>query len=146
MRVSALTLSQSEVVMAAPFATVQDLKDRWPDYPTGSDTLATTLLGDASVRIRTECKDVDARISDGALDSAVPKMIVCEMVKRSMIASSSQMGVTSIQETAGPLSQSLSYANPMGELYLKKQERRLLGCGSGRAFMIDTLPNPDVMR
>ncbi len=31
-----------------PFATLQELKDRWPDFPVGADAHATVLLEDAS--------------------------------------------------------------------------------------------------
>ena len=38
-----------------PFATVADLRDRWPDMPPGSDAHAATLLEDAAQFILDVC-------------------------------------------------------------------------------------------
>lgn len=129
------------------YATVQDLKDRWPDFPVGGESQAALLLWDASVEIDAICPDVQARIDSGALNARIPEMIVCDMVRRAMIpAVAGMVGVTSNQETVGPFNRSLSFSNPMGDLYTTKKERKLLGCGSQKAFMIDLMPDPDRAR
>lgn len=120
------------------FATSDDLEIRWrPLTPTERDA-ADELLGDASAILRAECSGIDERIGDGRLDPAVPRMVVCAMVKRSMIAGDMGAGVSSHQQTAGPFSQSLSFTNPTGDLYLTKAERKRIGCGGQHAFTIDT--------
>lgn len=128
--------------MAAAFATATDLAARWRPLSTAEQTQAGVLLGDASAILRAECSDVDARLSaiPPTLDADIPKMIVCAMVKRAMLAGADVEGVTATQQTAGPFSQSLTYSNPMGNLYLTKAERRLLGCGGQRAFSVDMSP------
>ena len=112
----------------APFASSDDLKDRWPDL---SDTkLAETLLSDASQLIRDTCPGW-AHASKATL-----KAITCAMVKRAMIAGSDNAGLSSTQETAGPYSQTLTYSNPTGDLYLTRTEKQRLGQGRQRAFSI----------
>lgn len=125
-----------------PFATVADLEARWRPLTVTEQETAGVLLEDASSMLRANCADVDARIAavPPALDSGVARMIVCAMVKRSMIGGADAgPGVGSVQDTAGPFSRSVNYSNPMGDLYLSKQEKRMLGCGSQQAFEIDPL-------
>ena len=128
--------------MATVFATATDVESRWRPLSVAEKVTATTLLGDASATLRAECPEVDERLAavPPALDPDIPKMIVCAMVKRAMIAGADVEGVTAHQQTAGPFSQSLTYSNPMGNLYLTKAERRLLGCGGQRAFSVDMSP------
>ncbi|SEC98788.1 hypothetical protein SAMN04489745_3622 [Arthrobacter woluwensis] len=38
-----------------PFATVEELKQRWPDFPTGGEAAATVALEDASQFILDVC-------------------------------------------------------------------------------------------
>lgn len=132
--------------MAAAFATATDLAARWRPLSTAEQAQAGVLLGDASAILRAECPDVDARTTalPPTLDPDIPKMVACAMVKRAMIAGADAEGVTAHQQTAGPFSQSLTYSNPMGNLYLTKAERRLLGCGGQRAFSVDMTPTTPV--
>lgn len=112
----------------APFASSDDLKARWPDL---ADTkLAETLLSDASQLIRDTCPGW-AHASKATLIA-----IACAMVKRAMIAGSDNAGLSSTQETAGPYSQTLTYSNPTGDLYLTRTEKQRLGQGRQRAFSI----------
>lgn len=124
--------------MADVYATVQDVKDRWPDFPAGGDATAETLLGDASVMVRAECSTVaDA-------DPELLKLVVVDMVKSAMNTPVDFGGeVSSLSMTAGPMSQQLSYRNPAGDLYVTKKHKRLLGCGGQRAFEVDLLAGRD---
>lgn len=122
------------------FATPDDLESRWRPLTPAERATADELLSDASAILRAECSGIDARIDDGRLDPAVPRMVVCAMVKRAMIAGDMAAGVSSHQQTAGPFSQSLSFVNPTGDLYLTKAERKRIGCGGQKAFTIDTAP------
>lgn len=115
-----------------PFATVQDLESRWHKLLDSESEQATVLLADASQMVIDTCPQY-VNASPLTLTS-----IVCAMVKRAMISGDSDaVGVSSTQETAGPFSQSMSYTNPMGDLYLTKAEKLRLGKGSQRAFSID---------
>ena len=46
-------------------------------------------------------------------------------------------GVSQHTETAGSYSESISYSNPAGDLYLTSAEKKSLGVGCQRAFSID---------
>ncbi len=117
-----------------PFATVQDLKDRWPDFPTGGDTLAGVMLEDASQYILDVCAaSVNA-------DPDTRKRVVCSVVKRSMVVSDSDgVGTESIQQGAGPYQETRRFTNPHGDFYLTKQEKLALGCGQV-AFGVSIIP------
>lgn len=128
----------------AAFATTNDLATRWRPLSAQEEATAQALLDDAAAVIRAECPGIEERLapSDGSaptLDPAVPLLVSCAMVKRAMM-SGEMGGVKSTQETAGPFSQSLSFANPTGDLYLTKAERRMLGCGSQVAFSVPMGP------
>lgn len=129
--------------MADPFATTDDLAARWRPLSPAEETRAAVLLADASAIVRAEFPDVDGRLGavPPTLDVAIPGLVVCSMVKRAMVATADMAGVSSQQQSAGPYSLGLTFANPTGDLYITKAERRMLG-GGQRAFTIDTTP-PD---
>lgn len=129
--------------MAEPFATVSDLEARWRPLTPEETTRAETLLGDASALIRDLAKTVDQRIVDEELDPATPRAIACAVVKRVMQSPADFDGVTQAQRTAGPFQQGVTFANPSGDLYLTKLERRRLGAGGQRAFMVDLIPSDE---
>ena len=109
-----------------PFATVDDLKARWPDFPIGAEAHAEVLLEDASQFI------LDTVPTASAVSEYSRRRIVCSVVRRSM--PSAEAGMESIQETSGPFSLTLKPVNPNGDFYLTKQEKLALGSGATRAF------------
>ena len=112
-----------------PFATPDDLAARWHPL-TGDETeRARTLIGDASDLIMTQCPRWR-----GASDATL-RRICCAMVKRAMLASD-RAGVSQSTQTAGSFSESMSYSNPDGDLYLTSAERKSLGKGVQTAFHI----------
>lgn len=119
--------------MDTPFASVQDLKDRWPDFPPGGDTFAATLLEDASQFILDVAPQAE-HASEGTL-----RRVVCSVVRRAMTANAAgQIGVTESQISTGPFSASYQSTNPHGDFYLTKQELKALGgAGRPRAFGIE---------
>ena len=111
-----------------PFASVQELQARWPDFPPGGEVHAETLLDDASQFILDTCAGAEAAAP------ATRRRVVCAVVRRAM-QSSADVGLSSMSETAGPFSWQRSPANPHGDFYLTKQEKLSLGCGGAqRAF------------
>ena len=121
-----------------PFATYADLEQRWRTLTDGERVLAETLLGDASQMIRDTCP---------GWESASPltrKAVACAMVKRSMLAGDLP-GVTQSSETVGSFTQSMSYANPAGDMYLTKQERRRIGGSGQRMWIVDMQDGHRVM-
>lgn len=117
------------------YATPQDLEARWRPLSPEERVRAGTLLDDAVVRIDAVCPPAAP-----LADAAARKIVSCEMVKRAMLTPIDQVPVTSQQETTGPFSQSLSFANPTGDMYLSKSDKALLGCGRQTAFSIPLAP------
>lgn len=118
------------------YATIDDLQSRWRQLVDEPEVdVASTLLGDASQLIRDEGFDA-SKISPSTL-----RRVVCAVVKRAMAASALGIGVESIQQAAGPYQASAKFANPAGDIYLLKSERRALKGGArGKAFTIGMSP------
>lgn len=116
------------------FATADDLEKRWHALTATEKQKATTLLDDASDLIRTTCPDwQQARPS-------TLRRVCCAVAKRAMLAGDDTAGVSQHTETAGAFSESFSYSNPAGDLYLTSAEKKSLGVGCQRAFSIDMMP------
>lgn len=106
------------------FAEVSDIEARWRELTAAEEAKASVLIGDASA-ILSSLVDVDA--SDTA-QAANLRTVCCNMVIRSMTATDTDMfGVASATMTAGPYSQTSNFANPSGDMYLTKMEKRILG-------------------
>lgn len=111
------------------YATVGDIEVRWRTLSATEQTKAAALISDATAIIDSlagpafECsEDWDEKA----------KIVCCNMVIRAMSAGESDaFGVSQTSMTAGPYSQSWSYANPGGDMYLTKLEKRMLGITSG---------------
>lgn len=118
------------------YAHVSDLAARWRPLTPEEEARAAILLEDASVRV-----DAVFPPSDPPTEAQlmVRKIVVCEMVKRAMSAPGG-IGVSSVQQGAGPYQETLQFTNPTGDLYLSKSDRILLGGGRARAFSIDLTP------
>lgn len=113
-----------------PFAQVPDLESRWHALTESEKTQAKFLLSDASQLI------VDTMPGYADASALTLTGIVCAMVKRAMLAGDNA-GVSSTQQTTGPFNESVSYTNPLGDLYLTKAEKQRLGRGVQKAFSID---------
>lgn len=107
-----------------PYATVSDIEARWRSLSTGESARATVLITDASAMLD-KLVSVDPTDTEQA---ALLKTVCCNMVIRAMTATAlDTFGVSQTSVTAGPYTQSYSYANPSGDMYLTKFEKRLLG-------------------
>lgn len=60
------------------------------------------------------------------------------MVKRALLAGDGAP-VESVSSTAGPFSEQMKYANPLGNLYFTQLERQRLGIGKQSIGSIDLL-------
>ena len=103
--------------MATAYATVEDLSARWRDLDPSEEKRAEVLLEDAAVVI-----DSYTRGRAASVDAL--RVVSCNMVKRAMDADRS--GVSQQTETAGPYSQTFTWANPNGDMYITKRERDML--------------------
>jgi hypothetical protein len=117
-----------------PFATLQELKDRWPDFPVGDDSHATVMLEYASQFI---LDTVPAAVDS---EWKTLRRIVCAVVRRAMPDASGMDGMESVQETSGPFSMTLKPLNPAGDFYLTKAEKSALS-GPQRAFGVQIAGN-----
>jgi hypothetical protein len=115
-------------VFPFPFASLEELKARWPDFPVGADAHATVLLEDASQFI------LDTVPTAANANEASRRRIVCAVVRRAMPDADGMDGMESVQQTGGPFSVTMKPVNPAGDFYLTKQERKALGDGAQRAF------------
>ncbi|MCQ9367342.1 hypothetical protein NQ036_03655 [Brevibacterium sp. 91QC2O2] len=115
-----------------PMATVEDLKARWPDFPPGADAHAGVLLEDASQFI------IDVCPTAVHATASTRRRIVCAVVRRAMAAEASDMdGLSQQSLTTGPFAMSQTPANPHGDFYLTKAEKKALGQGGQKAFGVD---------
>lgn len=106
------------------FAEVSELEARWRSLDNEEKKRAKTLLGDSSqIIVSLLGHDVPEE------KIGVAKFVVCNMVKRVMIAPVDQAALTSEQRMAGPFMTTHSFANPSGDLYLTSAEKRMLGIG-----------------
>lgn len=109
------------------YATVSDIEARWHTLAPSESAKAGTLLDDAAAILDTLA----------VLDSSDPnvaanlKMVSCNMVIRAMSSSADTVGMSQGSMTAGPYTQSWTFANPSGDMYLTRMEKRLLGVTQG---------------
>ena len=113
------------------YATLEDLQSRWRLLSADEQQRATTLLSDAAVKIALACKQSGVAI-DAAdeLQSEALKSINCEMVKRAMMSPIDMPPVSSFAQTAGSYSESQTFVNPTGDLYMTLGEKKMLGIGT----------------
>ena len=118
-------------MLTPPFAVPADLADRWRPLTSAEGARAGILLADASQMIL----DEDKRHTLDALTSPTLThvRIVCKMVERSMGTPVDAPSVTAFSQTMGPFTEQSTFANPTGDLYLTKAERRQLGFSRQRA-------------
>lgn len=110
------------------FAEVSDIESRWRELSTDEQSRASVLIDDASAML-TALVDVD---TDDENQAQLLKQVCCSMVIRAMSATESDtFGASQMSMTAGPYTQSFNYANPSGDMYITRLEKRLLGITSG---------------
>mgnify|MGYP000339860318 CR=1 FL=1 len=129
-----------------PFATVEDLEDRW-----------RPLNEDEKARAETQLIDVTAYMTELMNQSKVPinvkdvqqsqvlKLVCCAVTRRSLsqiFSSDGSSPATGVEDassstiTAGVFSQTYKYANPTGSIYLRPDEKKLLGIGRMRVSSV----------
>ena len=115
--------------MTDVYATVGDVEARWRALTDVEATRCAALIAAARAPIRT------TRPRYTQAGEATLRRVTCQMVIRAM-QSGDMAGVTQSSQTVGPFSQSWSYGNPSGDLYLTKAERQSLGSGAQTAFSV----------
>lgn len=110
------------------YATVEDLEKRWRVLTPSEKTVAETLLTDASNMINRLVSDIADKMQDETY-SQVLTAVICAMVKRSLMNNDEQLGITNHTMTAGSYNENITFSNPNGDMYLTKNEKKLLGIG-----------------
>ena len=112
------------------YADASDLEVRWRTLTTDEQERAEALLDDASAML-------DAYVTVDETDEQqmkLLKIVVCNMVERAMSTGGDIFGVTQQSMTAGPYAQTFNYANPTGDLYITKAEKKMLKIGGKIGF------------
>jgi phage protein gp19/gp15/gp42 len=134
--------------MREPFANTSDLQEYWRTLTPDEINRAKILLTLASDRLRMMAQragiDLDAKIAadpDGAYANTL-KFAMLDAVKRALQVPADVPPINAYQQTAGPYSENITYANPTGDLYFKKSELTLLGISGGQSLnSLSTTPN-----
>lgn len=107
------------------YASHSDIEARWRELSATEEAQADTLCADASAII-------DSLVTVGNDKLELAKVVVCNMVIRAMSsAQSDNFGLSQGSMTAGVYTQSWSYANPSGDMYLTKLDKQMLGITRG---------------
>jgi phosphoglucomutase len=110
----------------ARYAEVTDVAARFArELSADEQARAETLIESASVYI-----EALARTDD----EAALREVCVNLVVRAMGASEDTYGATSMTTAAGPYSETRTYSSPVGDFYLTRLDRRLLGMGGSIGF------------
>lgn len=112
-------------------------------YDTGMDDARLQgLLDRASRDIASELRQAGIGYADPDEDFAADLAdVACAMVHRAVGEDSAgcdiPFGASQFSQTGGPYTQSATLANPYGDMFMTKAERRKLGIGRARAGFAD---------
>lgn len=125
------------------YATVEDLEGRWRALDESERARARTQLEDASAFIAAQLRRYRVTVDPAdEVQSQNLKSVCCSVTRRSLAQSfagdSTGSQYTGQTVTAGVFSQTYTYANPTGDMYLTVAEKRLLGIG--RALVAQVMP------
>lgn len=124
----------------SPYAVLSDLQARWRNMPTDTATenTAATLLGDASFWVRQWFPTETGLIDAGQQDGTGAKLLVCAMVKRALINADNE-GVRVASDGMGGMTESRTFSNPDGNLYILPNEMTLMQGGARMKAMSMTM-------
>lgn len=114
------------------FATVDDYEAIYGEVEDAGRV--STLLGYASAFIMGQ-SGFQLNPDDPVQEANLTR-ITCALVHRSLSAGA-WSGFSSVSQGAGGQTASVTLSNPAGDLYMTKQERRILGLGGGRIGQTD---------
>jgi hypothetical protein len=118
-----------------PFANVEQLESGWRTMNDSEQAKAKVLLARASRKIRSTCPGWEAAERH---EPGLCADICCAMVQRAMSMDDVGLpaGISQANETTGPFSNGYTFSNPLGDLYLLDSEKKSLGMGQGKAFVV----------
>lgn len=110
--------------MGTSYANSDALALRWPSLPASQYTEADQLCADASVYLRTQYPGIDTQQATDADLADVLEIVVCNIVKRQMLTVTP--GVSQESTGTGPYNHSVTYSNPMQNLFLTAGEDAMI--------------------
>ncbi|MFR2983457.1 MAG: Gp19/Gp15/Gp42 family protein [Bifidobacterium pseudocatenulatum] len=118
------------------FATSVDLEQRWHKLTDEEREKADTHLADVTDYIKERSPNWQRLLDER------PRLltkITCDIVRRIMQADPYDIpgGVTQMNQTTGSFSEQYSFGAPTGDLWLRDDEKRILGINAQRAFSVD---------
>lgn len=118
------------------FATSVDLEQRWHKLTDEEREKADTHLADVTDYIKERSPNWQR------LQKERPRLltkITCDIVRRIMQADPYDIpgGITQMNQTTGSFSEQYSFGAPTGDLWLRDDEKRILGINAQRAFSVD---------
>lgn len=127
--------------MKIPFATIEDVESRFRALDDHEKTRAAQLLADASVMLahaltRAGVSWQEARNEPGDILGTAINMVAASMAVRAMKSPVDMPALTQYSQGAVGYTESMTYANPNGDLYMTAKERELLGIGRARCGSI----------
>lgn len=113
------------------YLTTEELIALWRPMTPEEIERAETLIPIICATLRTEArkveKDLDAMIEADEDLLLVTKSVVCDIVSRMLLTSTSQEPLSQFSQTAGSYTVSGTYLNAGGGLFIKKAELARLG-------------------
>ena len=110
------------------FANIYDLEARWRPLNFCEKKKAKVLLLDASALIINALSELGQSFNPSSEEQKQALIAVnCSIVKRAMQIQDDESPAKSITQQAGVYSETVSYVNPAGDLYLSAAEKNLLG-------------------
>lgn len=121
---------------ADQFASTDDLERRWHALTSDEKTKADVHLGDVTEYIKA-CSPIWRK-----LRTEHPRLltkVTCDIVRRIMQADSTGFpgGATQVMQVTGSFTEQYSFASATGDMYLRDDEKHLLGIGGQCAFNVD---------
>lgn len=112
------------------YAVVDDIEARWRTLSDAERAKARVLIEDVTAQLFSMGAE-----DDGTAERARSiKAVICKVVIRAMLPEQGIPGATQYSQTVGAVTESFQLANPNGDMYLTRQEKRAVGIGAGRTW------------
>lgn len=119
------------------YAEISDLESRWKPLDLDEQQKAKALIEDASYHLKAlleKKRGADFEIDDVLAHNL--KVVVCNIVMRSMNTRPDFFGVSQMSITADVYSQSFTPINSTGDMRLTDEEEKLLGLKSAKVGFV----------
>lgn len=129
------------------FATIEDLALRWRTFTEDEEPMVSARLMDASAYIRTRLANEGITVDpEDDVQAYNLKWVTCNVARRSLSPTLdagqsggngfTQAPLKGYMQTAGAFTEQFQFENPMGDMYLLKEEEKALGLGRMRLKIV----------